>query len=133
MIFGFNARFGKAVDDGAFRWRLPQDHEMAIRDLTWDFAEPDQYPELVSQEKPGFMASKAEKSLHTAISSGDPDTILAAGASDPKHGAMASAIAGLLLLETDLDRGTEQLELLSPPPTTSGMITSCTSTCPRPG
>ncbi|MDJ0662995.1 MAG: hypothetical protein QNJ75_00450 [Acidimicrobiia bacterium] len=111
MFFGISTRFGKAVDDGAFRWRLPQDHEKAIRDLTWDFAEPDQYPELVAQEKPGFMAAKAEKALHAAVSSSDPDTILTTGAGDPKHGAVASAVAGLLLLETDLDRGSEQLEL----------------------
>ena len=111
MIFGFNARFGRAFDDGGFRWRLPQEHEKAIRDLDWDFAEPDQYPELVAQEKPGFMASKGEKEFHAAVSSGSPDTILSQGARDGKYATAASAIAGLLLLETDLDRGSEQLEL----------------------
>jgi len=110
MIFGFNARFGRAADGSAFRWRLPQEHEKAIRDLAWDFAEPDQYPDLVAQEKPGFMASKAEKAFHAAVSSGDPGAILDSGAQDEKYRAVASAIAGLLLLETDLERGIDQLE-----------------------
>jgi tetratricopeptide (TPR) repeat protein len=110
MIFGFNARFGRAVDDGAFRWRLPQEHEKAIRDLSWDFAEPDQYPELVGQGKPGLMAAKSEKAFHAAVSSGEPEAILNSAAQDDKYRAVASAIAGLLLLETDLDRGIDLLE-----------------------
>jgi tetratricopeptide (TPR) repeat protein len=110
MIFGFNARFGRATDDRAFRWRLPHEHEKAIRDLSWDFAEPDQYPALVAQEKPGFMAAKGEKAFHAAVSSGDPEAILDSGAQDQKYRAVASAIAGLLLLETDLDRGIQLLE-----------------------
>ena len=110
MIFGFNTRFGRAFDDTSFRWRLPQDHETALRDLAWDFAEPDQYPELVAQSKPGFMASKSEKAFHAVVSGGDPDEILRGATQDPKYGPVASAIAGLLLLETDLERGMEQLE-----------------------
>ena len=70
MIFRFNPLVARAVKDEAFRWRTERDRQLAMRDLTWDFAEPDQYPGLVAQEKPGLMASKGEKEFHAAVSNG---------------------------------------------------------------
>ena len=43
MIFRFNPLVARAVKDEAFRWRTERDRQVAMRDLTWDFAEPDQY------------------------------------------------------------------------------------------
>lgn len=105
MIFGFNSRFGRTHQENVFRWRIPEDHETVIRDLAWDFAEPDQYPTLVAQQKPGMMSSKAEKAFHAAVASGDPDLMLRSAGENPKYGTVAATIAGLLLLESDLDRG----------------------------
>lgn len=105
MIFRFNPLTARAVQDEVFRWRIERDRQVAMRDLAWDFAEPDQYPELVAEEKPGMMASKGEKAIHAAVASGDPDAMLGAAGEFPKYTSAAKAIAGLLLLETNLELG----------------------------
>ncbi len=110
MIFRFNPLVARAVQDEVFRWRTERDRKFPMRDLSWDFAEPDQYPELVAREKPGMMASKGEKAIHSAVASGDPDTMLAAGGQHPKHALAVKTIAGLLLLETSLDHGMDLLQ-----------------------
>lgn len=110
MIFRFNTMGMRAVHDGYFRWRLDEDRKPAYRDLTWHFAEPDQYPELISQEKPGLMASKGEKAFHAAVASGIPAEMLRVAGEHPKYSDAAKAIGGLLLLETDLDQGINLLE-----------------------
>ena len=100
-----------AQDDLRFRWgSAAQDDGPVFRDLTWDFAEPDQYPELVGQQKPGMMSSKAEKAFHAAVVSGDPSAMLQVAGQNPKYSDAAKAIAGLLSLETDLDRGISLIE-----------------------
>ncbi len=110
MIFRFNAMGMRAVHDGRFRWRLEEDRKPVYRDLTWHLAEPDQYPELMAQEKPGLMASKGEKEFHAAVSSGNPSEMLRIAGQHPKYSGAAKAIGGLLLLETDLDQGMSLLE-----------------------
>jgi tetratricopeptide (TPR) repeat protein len=100
-----------AQDDLRFRWRSSaRDDGPAFRDLAWDFAEPDQYPELVGQQKPGMMSSKGDKAFHAAVVSGDPNAMLQVAGQNPKYADAAKAIAGLLSLETDLDRGISLLE-----------------------
>jgi tetratricopeptide (TPR) repeat protein len=113
MIF----RYGRVVgrhptrqDEYFFEWRPGRDRGPVFRDLSWDFAEPDQYPELVAAEKPGLMASKGEKAFHTAVAGGDPEVILGTASEQPQYRQLASAIAGLLLLESDLDRGIAVLD-----------------------
>jgi tetratricopeptide (TPR) repeat protein len=101
---------GQPRRHGGFRWRIDQDETSTVlRDLTWDFAEPDQYPELVAEQKPGMMASKGEKAFHEAVSSGDPSEMLRVAGQHPKYAAAADVIAGLLTMEADLDRGMELL------------------------
>ena len=100
-----------AQDDLRFRWSTSaRDDGPVFRDLTWDFAEPDQYPELVAKQKPGMMSSKGEKAFHAAVVSGDPSEMLRVAGQNPKYTEPARAIAGLLSLETDLDRGLSLLE-----------------------
>ncbi|MCP4306045.1 MAG: hypothetical protein GY788_14440 [bacterium] len=100
-----------ANDDLRFRWRsTARDDGPVFRDLTWDFAEPDQYPELVGRQKPGMISSKGEKAFHAAVVSGDPNAMLQVAGQNPKYADAAKAIAGLLSLETDLDRGISLLE-----------------------
>jgi tetratricopeptide (TPR) repeat protein len=108
-MFRFNPSLGRGAH-GGFRWRLESDDATLLRDLTWDFAEPDQYAELVSQKKPGMMASRGEKAFHAAVVAGDPEAMLVAAAQDPKYSLPANAVSGLLLLESDLDRGIALLE-----------------------
>jgi len=105
MIFRFNALATRALQERAFRWHVGEKGETVLRDLTWEFAEPDQYPELVAKQKPGMLAPKAEKEFHAAVSSGDPSEMLRVAGQQIKYGIPAKAIAGLLLLETDLERG----------------------------
>lgn len=94
-----------------FEWRpAPRDEGPVFRDLSWDLEEPDHYPTLVAAQKPGLMASRAEKALHAAVASGDPEAMLDTAAQHPKHGLAATTIAGLLMLESDLDRGLEILD-----------------------
>jgi tetratricopeptide (TPR) repeat protein len=78
--------------------------------MGWDFEEPDRYPELVAAEKPGLMASKGEKAIHAAIASGDPEAILATARQHPKQSNVGRSIAGLLLMESALERGMELLD-----------------------
>ncbi|MDX2466720.1 MAG: hypothetical protein QNL12_05360 [Acidimicrobiia bacterium] len=100
-----------AHDDLRFRWHTSAERDGPVfRDLTWDFAEPDQYPELVAKQKPGLMASKDEKSFHKAVVSGDPAEILRVAGQLPKYATVARAIAGLLTLEADVDRGIALIE-----------------------
>jgi tetratricopeptide (TPR) repeat protein len=111
MASGFRFFVGPSRQYGAFRWRLDEDaHKTAMRDLTWDFAEPDQYPELVARQKPGFMASKGEKAFHDAVSTADPDEMLRVAGQNPKYIAAANVISGLLTLEMSLHRGMELLQ-----------------------
>ncbi len=100
-----------AQDDLRFRWHSSaRDDGPVFRDLTWDFAEPDQYSELVGKQKPGMMTSKAEKAFHAAVVSGDPGEMLRVAGQNPKYTNPAKAIAGLLSLENDLDRGISLIE-----------------------
>jgi tetratricopeptide (TPR) repeat protein len=100
-----------AQDDLKFRWRSAgHDDGPVFRDLSWDFADPDQYPELVGQQKPGMLASKGEKAFHAAVVSGNPSQILQVSGQNPKYALPAKTIAGLLSLETDLDHGISLLE-----------------------
>jgi tetratricopeptide (TPR) repeat protein len=101
-----------ADDDVRFRWRTGKwaDDGPLFRDLSWDFAEPDQYPELVAKQKPGMLAPKGEKAFHAAVASGDPSEILNIAGQNPKYADVAKAIAGLLLLEPELDRGITLVE-----------------------
>ena len=96
-----------AMHDGdyLFEWRPSWEGSPVSRDLAWDFDEPDQYPALIAKRKPGLMASRAEKAFHAAVSSGDPQAILNAAGRLPKYADAARTIAGLLLLESNLDRG----------------------------
>lgn len=93
-----------------FGWR-PRSREggPVFRDLTWDFQEPDQYPALAAEQKPGFMASKSDKALHAAVVSGDPAAVLQVGEDFPEHRHLASALGGLFVLDKDLERGMELL------------------------
>ena len=105
LIFRFHSMTARAAQDDLFRWRPDRDRGTILRDLSWDFAEPDQYSELVAQQKPGMMASKAEKAFHQAVATGVPDEMLRVAGQHPKNKAPAAAIAGLLMLESDLDQG----------------------------
>ena len=101
----------QAQQDLRFRWSASHhDGGPVFRDMSWEFAEPDQYPELVGKQKPGLMASKDEKAFHGAVVSGDPSKILKVAGQVPKYGTVAKAIAGLLTLEADLDRGVSLIE-----------------------
>lgn len=96
------------VANGEFGWRPTRPtHEM--RDVTWEFDEPDTYPALVARRTPGVLASAAEKAMHAAIASGDPDRIVAAAGQHPTHRLVGETVAGLLLLEPALPRGIELL------------------------
>ncbi len=100
-----------ARGDFFFEWRSPdRDQGPVFRDLSWEFAEPDQYAELVGQQKPGLMASKGEKAFHAAVVSADPSEILRVAGQNPKYLDPAKAIAGVLSLESDLDRGISLIE-----------------------
>lgn len=110
MSTGFHFFVGQPRRHGGFRWRIDQDETSTVlRDLSWDFAEPDQYPELVAQQKPGMMASKGEKAFHDAVSTADPNEMLRVAGQHPKYTAAANVIAGLLTMEMDLGRGTDLL------------------------
>ncbi len=109
LIFRFHPLSARTTQDNTFRWRPDRDRETILRDLSWDFGEPDQYPELVARQKPGMMASKGEKAFHAAVASGDPAEMLQVAGQQPKYTLVAGAIAGLLRLESDLDEGTSLL------------------------
>jgi tetratricopeptide (TPR) repeat protein len=113
FIYGGAAarRYRILTGEDVFVWQ-PQrrDDTPVFRDLAWDFEEPDQYPALVAGQKPGMMASKGEKAFHAAVTSGVPADMLATAGQHPKWQSAANAIAGLLMLESDLDRGMEVLE-----------------------
>jgi len=95
---------------GVFRWRIDRDETPTVlRDLSWEFAEPDQYSELIRQQKPGLMASKGEKAIHAALVTGDPIEIVRVAGQHPKYAVAANTIAGLLSLETSVSRGIELL------------------------
>jgi len=101
---------GESRRPGVFRWRIDHDDRPTVlRDLTWEFAEPDQYAELVAQQTPGFLASKGEKAFHLAVSSGDPYEMLRVGGQDPKYATAANVIAGLIILESTQSHGMELL------------------------
>lgn len=115
MTFRFGGgsvrRYRLRADTETFEWRPRRGTDGPVfRDMSWDFEEPDRYPELVAAEKPGMMASKAEKAIHAAIASGDPDAMLAAAGQHPKYQNVARTIAGLLLMESALDRGMSLLD-----------------------
>lgn len=113
FVFGGVAarRYRLLTDEDVFVWQPGRrDEGPVFRDMSWNFEEPDQYPSLVAEQKPGMMAGKSEKEFHAAVASGDPDKMLSTAGQHPKYKDVANAIAGLLLLEADLDRG---LELLS--------------------
>ena len=110
MGYGYDFFTGRSRRYGVFRWRLEDDEAPTVlRDLTWEFAEPDQYPELVAQQEPGFMASKGEKAVHAAIVSGDPSEMLRVAGQQLKYAAAANTVAGLLALETTRSWGIELL------------------------
>ena len=98
--------------DYLFEWRPSWEGGPISRDLTWDFDEPDQYPALIAAKPPGMMKGKAEKAFHAAAASGDPDAILNVAGQYPTYGDAARTIAGLLLLETNLERGMALLDEL---------------------
>ena len=115
MTFSFGGgpvrRYRLYADDSTLVWRAGERREGPIfRDLSWEFEEPDRYPELVAAQKPGIMASRAEKAFHAAVASGDAEAILAAAGQHPKYRDAGNTIAGLLLLESSLDRGMSLLE-----------------------
>lgn len=112
FMFGGSAarRHRMLRGEQAFEWQSDwRTGKPAFRDMTWNFEEPDQYPELVAAQKPGMMASKSEKAFHAAVASGDPAAMLAVAGQHPGYQVVADTIAGLLMLETDLDRGVERL------------------------
>ena len=115
MTFRFGGgsvrRYRLGADTESFEWRPQRRTDGPVfRDMSWDFEEPDRYPELVSAEKPSLMASKGEKAMHAAVASGDPDAMLAAAGQHPKYATVGRSIAGLLLMETALERGMELLD-----------------------
>jgi len=93
---------------GDFGWR-PTRPAREMRDLEWEFDEPDEYPALVARRTPGMLASAAEKAMQAAIAGGDPEQILAAAEQHPTQRIVGQAVAGLLLLEPALPRGIELL------------------------
>jgi tetratricopeptide (TPR) repeat protein len=96
------------VASGEFGWR-PSHPTGGMRDTTWEFDEPDTYPALVARRTPGLLASAAEKAMHAAIASGDPDRIITVAGQHPTHRLVGETVAGLLLLEPALPRGIELL------------------------
>ncbi len=115
MTFRFGGgsvrRYRLGADTETFEWRPQRRSDGPVfRDMSWDFEEPDRYPELVATQKPGMMASKGEKALHSAVASGDPEAMLTAGGQHPKYQHVARTIAGLILMETALDRGMSLLD-----------------------
>lgn len=115
MTFRFGGgsvrRYRLLDDDKRFEWKSGQRGDGPIfRDLSWDFAEPDRYPELVASQKPGMMASKGEKAFHAAVASGNPQSMLAVAGQNPKYDTAAKVIAGLLLMETSIEQGVANLE-----------------------
>lgn len=115
MTFRFGGgsarRYRLLADEKSFEWRPGQRGDGAVfRDLSWDFEEPDRYPGVVASQKPGMMSSKGEKAFHAAVASGDPEAMLAAAGQNPKYGTVARTIAGLLVMESSLERGVELLE-----------------------
>ncbi|MEA2003299.1 MAG: hypothetical protein U9N84_15620, partial [Actinomycetota bacterium] len=115
MTFRFGGSFGNRQramrNDYVFVWRSREpDDEPIFRDLAWDFEEPDRYAARVAGHKPGMMASKGERAFHAAVASGDPSSMLRVAGQHPKYKVPARAIAGLLLLESELDRGISLLE-----------------------
>ena len=114
MRFIFGGSLGRRhrlmADEDIFVWQpLRRDDQAVFRPMSWDFEEPDHYPTLVAGQKPGMMASKAEKAFHAAVASGVPENMLAAAGQHPKYESVGAAIAGLLMLESDLDHGMEIL------------------------
>ncbi len=111
MSTGFGFFFGPTHRRDVFRWRIDRDDTPTVlRDLSWDFAEPDEYPALVAQQKPGFTASKGEKALQAAIVTGDPNEIVRVAGENPKYAAAGNVIAGLLFMETMAGYGIEILQ-----------------------
>jgi tetratricopeptide (TPR) repeat protein len=115
MTFGFGGRSVRRYrlldDDRTFEWSPARRGDGPVfRDLSWDFEEPDRYPDVVASQKPGMMASKGEKAFHGAVASGNPEAILAAAGQNPQYKVAAQTIAGLLLMETSFDRGVALLE-----------------------
>lgn len=111
MDLGAFLFMGESRRHGVFRWRIDTDDTPTVlRDLTWEFAEPDQYAELVAQQKPGLMSSKAEKAFHAAVSSGDPHEMLRVGGQNLEYATASKVIAGLLILETTMSHGIELLQ-----------------------
>ena len=115
MTFRFGGssvrRYRLLDDDRTFEWSPGRRGDGPVfRDLSWDFEEPDRYPDLVASQKPGMMASKGEKAFHGAVASGDPEAMLAAAGQHPQYRVAADTIAGLLLMETSFDRGVTLLE-----------------------
>ena len=113
IVYGGAARrrYRILAGEDVFVWQ-PQrrDDTPVYRNLAWDFEEPDQYPALVAEQKPGMMAGKGEKAFHAAVASGDPAAMLAVAGQHPKYRSVANAVAGLLSLESDLEHGIELLE-----------------------
>lgn len=115
MTFRFGGSFARRdrtmPNDYLFEWRpRGSDQGPIFPDLSWDFEEPDRYPQLVGEQKPGMMASKAEKAFHATVASGDPVSMIQAGNDHPKYLEAARTIAGLLMLESELERGIDLLE-----------------------
>lgn len=96
------------VGTGEFGWRTAAPAPQ-MRDVEWEFDEPDQYPALVARTQPGFLSSKAEKALHAAVAGGNPDEILSVAAEYPTQRVAGEAIAGLLLVEPQLPHAMELL------------------------
>ncbi len=113
MIFGYSRFVARrhAILDGdyLFEWRPSREGGPVSRDLAWEFDEPDQYPALIANQKPGMLSSKDEKAFHATVSSGDPSAMLDLAGRSPKYRDAAHTIAGLLLLESSLDRGIDIL------------------------
>lgn len=115
MTFRFGGSFARRdrtmPDDYLFEWRpRGRDDGPTFPDLSWDFEEPDRYPALVAEQKPGMMASKGEKAFHATVASGDPVSMLQAGNDHPKYRDAAKTIAGLMMLESEMERGIALLE-----------------------
>ncbi len=115
MTFRFGGgsvrRYRLHADAETFEWRPRRRTDGPVfRDMSWDFEEPDRYPELVAAEKPGMMASKGEKAMHAAVASGDPESVLGVAGQHPKYQLVGKSIAGLLLMESALDRAMSLLD-----------------------
>ena len=113
FMFGGSSvrRYRLLDDDKGFEWRPARTGDGPVfRDLTWEFEEPDHYPEAVASQKPGMFAPKGEKAFRGAVVSGDPEAMLAVAGQDPQYALAAKTIAGLLFMETAFDRGVAMLE-----------------------